>query len=86
MKEKVKYNFLHIIPLHYSKFYDFFLQCCAQGRRLFVIPSDQTGASENHFVKGDKNLKKGTLFFKKVFAELHFISQQFSAQNLVTGK
>ena len=41
MKEKLKYNFLYIIPLHYSKFYNYFFLCCAQGRHFFVAPSVQ---------------------------------------------
>ena len=36
-KEKLKYNFFHILLL-YSKFYNCFLRCCAQGLHYFVIP------------------------------------------------
>ena len=56
MKEKLKYDFFHIISLHYSKFYNCFLLfvCCAQGCRFFVISSDQTEAPESHFVKESK--------------------------------
>ena len=56
MKKKLKYNLLHIIPLYYSKFYKFFLLCCAQGCRFFVIPSVQTGALENH--KSNRGARK----------------------------
>ena len=64
MKEKLKYNFLHIIPLQYFKFYDCFLLCCAQGRHFFRNNKCLTGASESHFVRGGGKIKKGS-FFKK---------------------
>ena len=66
MKEKLKYNFLHVIPLHYSKFYNYFLLCCGQGCHVFAIPNVQTGTPESHFVKGG-TIFKNKSFFKKAF-------------------
>ena len=37
MKNKLKYNFLHIIPLHYSTFYNGFLLCCSLSCHFFLL-------------------------------------------------
>ena len=60
MKEKLKHNFLHIhiIPLRYSKFYNCFLLCCAQGCPFFCNAKCSTGAPESHFV-----MRKKTPYF-----------------------
>ena len=80
MTEKLKYNFLHITPLHYSKFYNFFLLGSAQGCRFFVIPSVQTGAGKPFCQRG-KNKKKRHLNLKKSFKELPFrIATVFSTK------
>ena len=70
MKEKLKYNFLHILLLHYPKFYDSFSLCCTQGRHFFVIRVFKRG-SRKLFCLGDK-IKKTLFFETKAFTELPF--------------
>ena len=71
MKEQLKYNFLSIIPLHCSKFYNCFSFYCAQGCHFFC----NTKCSTEPILSG-----RGTKL-KKVFIEsFHFVSQSFSAK------
>ena len=52
MKEKLKYNFLLIIPLQYSKFYTCFLPVHVQGRDFFCNTECLTGAPESNLLGG----------------------------------
>ena len=71
MKEKLKYNFLSIIPLHCSKFYNCFSLHCAQGCYFFC----NTKCSTKAILSG-----RGTKL-KKVFIEsFHFALPSFSAK------
>ena len=81
MEEKLKYNFLHSIPLHCSKFYNCFLLCCAQGCHFFC--------NAECLKQGTGILSKGQKFkkvpYKKNFTELflhscHFVLEPFSEQ------
>ena len=54
MKKKSKYNFLYIIPLYYSNFIAISCYVSLKIVVLFLIPSDQTGGPESHFVRGCK--------------------------------
>ena len=79
MKEKLKYNFLRIVPLNYFKFSNCFLLCCAHGRHSICNIECSTGAPESHFVRV-QNQKKAA-FFKKSFTELPFyIATVFTAK------
>ena len=64
MKKKLKYNFLHIIPLHYSKFCNSFLLCCSLSCHLFVIPNVQKRHRKT-IISGGKKIQKSTLLFNK---------------------
>ena len=77
MKEKLKYKFLYIIPLHCSKFYKYFLFCCAQGRHFFCNIECSTGT----FLSEGGILKETAFFQKSLFTELSFsIATVFSAK------
>ena len=98
MNEKFKIYFLLTISLRFFDFYNCFLLCCAQRCHFFCISKCSTEAPENHFVRGDVEMKKGTAFIKKVsffkkkfyrvvFTEFIFrIATVFSAKNLVATK
>ena len=92
MKEKLKYNFLHIISLHYSKFYNCFLLCCAQGRHFFVVPSVKQGRP-NAILSGGRKLKKKAHYFfkrhfflKKGFYEVVFTELPFHIATVFSSK
>ena len=77
MKEKLKYNFLYIISLHILNFITVSYYVPFKVVACFVISSDQTGAPQNHFVRGQILKKapyilKKALFKKKSFTELSF--------------
>ena len=94
MKKKLKYNFLHIIPLHYSIFYNSFLLCCALSCHFFCYIECLTRATENHFIRRREKLKKRNLLYKKsifsskkkVLQSCHFVSRPFQRKNLVMTK
>ena len=69
MKEKLKYNFFHIIPLHYSEFYTVivFYYVALKIVAFFVISSDKTEMPESSFVKREE------IFLKKK-AQMLFLS------------
>ena len=82
MKKKLKYNFLHITPFHYSKFCDSFLFCCAQGCHFFVMPSDQQGGRKANLLGG--KVKKG---FTKLFYIVAILYRYgFHSKNVVMTK
>ena len=68
-KREVKSNFLHIIPLHYSKVYNCFFLCYAQVVTFVVIPSAHQ-SNRKTILSGGAKFKKRHLFSKKGFTKL----------------
>ena len=92
MKEKVKYDFLYIILLHNSKFYNSFLLYCTQGCNFFVKPSVQQERQKVILSSVGQKFKKKQLFLqRKSFTYLFFqvtivYSDCFQRKNLVMTK
>ena len=82
MKDKLKYNLLHIILFTIINCINVFTMLRSWAS-LVVIPSVQTGASGSHFVRWSKFLKKA-LYFKKKFCRVAIsYRNRFQRKNLV---
>ena len=82
MKEKLKYNFLHIILIHILNLITAFYFVTVKVVTIFVIPSVQQGRRKAILSGGTK--LKGTFFQKKGFTELRSLKicpQNYSTKN-----